>query len=129
MVFVDSNVVMYLVGAAHENRNRLVAYLRERPDDPYVTSAEVYQELIHRYLAIDRRSAIADAFALLDALVEEVFPVRLADARRAHEISLAQMGLSGRDCLHLAVMEHRHIDSVLTMDRGFDLWPGTRRVP
>ena len=58
VIFVDSNVPMYLVGAPHPNRERLEAFLRSRPDEDYVTSAEVYQEMLHRFVAIDRRPAI-----------------------------------------------------------------------
>ena len=69
MIFVDSNVAMYLVGAPHPNRELLTGYLRRHIEDAYVTSVEVYQELIHRYVAIDRRNAIADGFKVLDSLV------------------------------------------------------------
>ena len=57
---------MYLVGALYPNRERLEAFLRYRPDEDYVTSAEVNQELLHRFVAIDRRAAIDDALMLLD---------------------------------------------------------------
>ena len=120
---------MYLVGAPHAGRDLLEWYLRDHVEGSFVTSAEVYQELIHRYVAIDRRRAIADAFDFLDALVEDVFPVAIEDVRRAHQIAMRQRSLSGRDVLHLAVMESRGIDTVLSLDRGFDLWPGIHRVP
>ena len=74
MIFVDSNVPMYLVGRPHPNRHRLETFLRSHPEEAYVTSAEVYQEILRRYTAIDRRSAIEDAFRLLDAMVRSVFP-------------------------------------------------------
>ena len=35
----------------------------------------VYQEIVHRYVAIDRRGAIDDAFRLLDETVATVFPI------------------------------------------------------
>lgn len=73
MVFIDSNVPMYLVGAPHPNRDRVVAFLQAQPGEYYVTSAEVYQEILHRYAAIGRRAAIADAFDLLDDLAVSVF--------------------------------------------------------
>ena len=55
---------MYLVGAPHPNRERLEAFLRHWPDEDYVTSAEVHQEIMHRFVAIDRRAAIEDAFIM-----------------------------------------------------------------
>lgn len=51
MIFVDSNIPMYLVGAPHPNRNRAAAFLREESAQRYATSAEVYQEILHRYVA------------------------------------------------------------------------------
>lgn len=129
MLFVDSNVPMYLVGAPHPNRDRLSEFLRAHADEDLVTSAEVYQELVHRYVAIDRRQAIADAFELLDALVTTTFDVTRADVDAAHRITLSQGLLSGRDCLHLAVMERHGVERILTMDAGFDAWPGIERLP
>jgi predicted nucleic acid-binding protein len=120
---------MYLVGAPHRERERIAAFLRAHADEPYVTSAEVYQEIVHRYVAIDRRRAIADAFALLDALVERVLSIHEAHARRAHDIALTHRRLSGRDCLHVATMEAFGITRILSADRGFDLWPGLERLP
>lgn len=120
---------MYLVGEPHRHRDRLETFLRSHAGEPFVTSAEVYQEVIHRYVAIDRREAIGDCFALLDSLVQRVFPITREDAEQAREIASAQRRLSGRDCLHLAVMERHGLDHILTLDEGFDYWPGITRLP
>lgn len=127
--FVDSNVPMYLVGGAHPARDRLVVWLHDHRDALLVTSAEVYQEIIHRYVAIDRRAAIADAFAALDALAEIAHPVTRDDVGLAHEIALRHRALSGRDCLHVAVMERHAVAHILSMDAGFDHVPGLSRLP
>ena len=120
---------MYLVGLRHPNRDRLEAFLRLHADEMYVTSAEVYQEVIHRYVAIDRRQAIEDCFVLLDELVERVYPITREDTDRARHIALTQRRLSGRDCLHIAVMERYGLDRILTCDRDFELWSGIRCSP
>ena len=129
MIFVDSNVPMYLVGSAHPNRARLEDFLRYQPEEDYVTSAEVYQEILHRFVAIDRRQAITDAFMLLDDLVISVFPVRRSDVDAACEIAIDQPELSARDCLHLAVMQANGVDRILTFDSGFSRQPGITRLP
>ena len=56
MIFIDSNVPMYLVGAAHTNKDRALAILTQlvRDGEQFVTDAEVYQEIFHRYTAIRR---------------------------------------------------------------------------
>jgi predicted nucleic acid-binding protein len=94
-----------------------------------VTSAEVYQEIIHRGVAIDRRAMIVAGFELLDAVVETVFPITRHEVERAREIADAQRRLSARDCLHLAVMEAHGIDRVLTFDRDLGLWPNVVCLP
>lgn len=120
---------MYLVGAPHPERERLAAFLRAHVEEPFVTSAEVYQEIVHRYVAIDRRPAIADAFELLDAIVGQVFPITDAMVRRAHEVALSARKLSGRDCLHVATMATHGITRILSADRAFDDCPDIERFP
>ena len=129
MIFVDSNVPMYLVGAPHPNRDRIQAFLTSHAGGDYVTSAEVYQEIMHRYVALGRRSAIDDAFQLLDDLVVSVLPITRDDIETARRISHEQQALSARDCLHLAVMERSGVRAVFTCDTGFRLWPGIDCVP
>jgi predicted nucleic acid-binding protein len=129
VLFVDSNVPMYLVGLPHPNRNRLESFIRANAHETYVTSAEVYQEVIHRYVAIDRRPAIGDCFTLLDALVQHVYPITKEEVIRARIIAETQRRLSGRDCLHIATMERHGLDRVLTCDEDFDLWSGIIRLP
>ena len=120
---------MYLVGAPHPNRERLEAFLRDRPDEEFVTSAEVYQEVVHRYVAINRRAAILDAFALLDDLVVTVYPISRDDVGAAGRIAEQHAGLSGRDCLHVAVMSTHRVERILTFDAGFDDYPSIMRLP
>lgn len=120
---------MYLVGKAHANRDAAVAFLRTHAAETFVTSAEVYQECVHRYVALDRREAISDCFALLDGLVDQVYPITREDVVEASRIATLQRRLSGRDSLHLAVMEHYEIGRIFSFDLDFDSWPGIRRVP
>lgn len=129
MIFVDSNVPMYLVGRSHPNRDSVEAFLRSHVDETYVTSAEVFQEVIHRFVAIDRRAAIDDCFALLDELVSQVFTVTRSDVDRARQISHQQHRLSGRDCLHVAVMARHDVERILTYDEDFDYWASVTRLP
>ena len=129
MIFVDSNIPMYLVGAPHPNRELLEAFLRRRTGERYVTSAEVYQEILHRYVAINRRGAIDDAFGVLDALVVSVFPISRDEVEVARQMVERQPELSARDCLHLAVMQTHGIHQALTFDRGFAAGAGITVLP
>ncbi|MBK7974049.1 MAG: type II toxin-antitoxin system VapC family toxin [Deltaproteobacteria bacterium] len=130
MIFVDSNVPMYLVGAVHPHKidaqqalERLTT-ARER----LVTDAEVLQEILHRYAAIRRLDAIQPAFDVLLGVVDEVFPIESADVERAREVLLARPALSARDALHVAVMKRHRVSRILSFDAGFDTVPGLTRL-
>lgn len=130
MILVDSNVPMYLVGAGHPHKadaqralERLVS-ARER----LVTDAEVLQEILHRYVAINRRAAIQPAFDALLGVVDDVFPVDANVVERAKAIVLARERLSARDALHVAIMERHGIARILSFDEGFDGVPGIERL-
>ena len=129
MIFVDSNIPMYPVGTPRPNRERTEVFLRQRPDEDYVTSAEVYQEILHRYAAINRRPAISDAFTLLDDLVGSVFPVSRDEVEAARQAAERHPELSARDCLHLAVMAANGVSRILSFDDGFSDYSGVTRLP
>ena len=130
MILVDSNIPMYLVGAPHPHRSDAQRWLEKLVNERQrlVTDAEVLQEILHRYVAIDRRDAIQPAFDALLGLVDEVLPVNQAAVARAKEIVLGYWRLSARDAVHLAVMEINSIDRILTFDWGFDGFPGITRL-
>lgn len=130
MIFIDSNIPMYLVGAAHPHKGDAHQLLETAltAGEPLVTDAEVLQEILHRYVAIDRRDAIQPAFDALLGVVDEVFPITAADVERAKTIVLGQRRLSARDALHAAVMERQDIARIMTFDAGFDAVPGMTRL-
>ena len=130
MILVDSNIPMYLVGAAHPHKADSQRLLESAvaAGEKLVTDAEVLQEILHRYTAIARREAIQPAFDALLAVVDEVFPIERAEAERAKTIVLERPSLSARDAIHAAVMYRRGVKRILTFDAGFDALPGLQRV-
>ena len=130
MILVDSNIPMYLVGAPHAHksdaRRLLEKVVSERQS--LVTDAEVLQEILHRYAAIDRRNAIQPAFDALMGIVDQVLAVDRSIAERAKQIVLGYRQLSARDAVHIAVMEHHGIEQIMTFDSGFDGFPGITRL-
>ncbi len=130
MIFVDSNIPMYLVGGDHPNKEA-ARRLIERSiaaADRLVTDVEVIQEILHRYVAINRRDAIQPAIDVLLGIVDEVFPIGLTDVERATRLVLSTERLSARDAVHLAVMQSRNVGQVMSFDRAFDGIPGLTRV-
>jgi len=121
---------MYLIGASHPHKADARRLLEQLLSDRQVlvTDAEVLQEILHRYVAIDRRDAIQPAFDALLSIVDHVLPIDGAAVRGAKEVVLGYRRLSARDALHLAVMKNHGIDTILSFDAGFDGFPGVKRL-
>ena len=130
MILVDSNIPMYLVGAAHIHKTDAQRLLEKLVSERQrlVTDAEVLQEILHRYTAIQRRDAIQPAFNALLGVIDEVLPIDRSAVERAKGILLGYSGLSARDAVHLAVMENHGIDRILSFDSGFDQFPEITRI-
>ena len=127
-ILIDSNVPMYLVGGEHPNRERarevLEVAIAER--ERLVTDVEAFQEILHRYVALNRREAIEPAWNALRRVVDEVYPVELPDVDRARAL-VATSRLTARDALHVAVMQRHDVAEIISFDADFDAVPGIRR--
>ena len=121
---------MYLVGAPHPHKEDSERLLERcvAEDQRLVTDVEVFAEILHRFVAINRRDAIQPAFDVLLAVADEVFPVDLPIVERAKTIVFGNERLSARDALHLAVMQRQGVDRILSFDRGYDGFPGVERI-
>jgi predicted nucleic acid-binding protein len=130
MILVDSNIPMYLVGAAHPHKldaQRLVETALSA-GERLVTNAEVLQEICHRYVAIRRQDMLQPAFDAVLGIVDDVFPIERDDVDEAKDTLLRYKSLSARDAIHIAVMRRRAIEQIMTFDRGFDAHPAVTRL-
>ena len=121
---------MYLIGGPHPHKTdtqRLLEQLISR-QERLVTDSEVFQEILHRYVAIRRRDAIQPAFDTLTGVTDEVFPIEKGDLERAKDIVLGFAKLTARDAIHIAIIERYRIDAILSFHRGFDEYPGLKRL-
>ena len=130
MILVDSNIPMYLVGGEHTNKPRAQVLLESAiaRGERLVTDAEVMQEILQRYRAIDRADRIQPAFDLLLGVVDEVFDIGREDAELARDTLLARWELRARDAIHIAVMQRRRIARVISFDTDYDAVPGLERL-
>ena len=129
-VFIDSNVPMYVAGAAHPHRAPARRFL-ERVRSGEVagcTSTEVLQELLYRYSALGRPDLAEQVYDLFVQICPEIFDVTLADTDRARDLLTEVEGLSARDALHAAVALNHGVGTVATFDRGFERVPGLARL-
>ncbi|HEY1207640.1 MAG: type II toxin-antitoxin system VapC family toxin [Bryobacteraceae bacterium] len=130
MIFVDSNVPMYLIGAAHPHKTEAQILLERLAAEGQrlVTDAEVLQEILHRYTAIDKREAIRPALQATLDIVDQVMAIEKTEVLRAGEIVQGPASLSARGAVHIAVMERYGIRKILSFDADFDRWPGFERI-
>ena len=130
MIFVDSNIPMYLIRAAHPHKAEAQVILERLIASGLrlVTDAEVLQEILHRYTAIGRQEAIGPALQVTLDIVDEVIPIDKALVLRAGEIVQDRASMSARDALYIAVIERHGVRSILSFDGDFDRWPGLERV-
>jgi len=131
VIFVDANVPMYLLGRDHPHKvdaqsmvERLAGERRR-----LVTSSEVFQEILHRFISTDRRDKIEPAFETLRAIVDQVLAVESADVFVAKDLVHAHPKMSSRDAVHIAVMRRQQIKEILSFDGGFDVVAGITRLP
>lgn len=130
MILIDANIPMYLVGADKDFKamaQRIVdRAIGER--ERLVTDAEVFQEILHRYVAVDRRDAIQPAFDVLRELVDELFPIDATVVERAKSVVLGYRTVSARDALHVATMQEHGVTRIMSFDSGYDAIPGITRI-
>ena len=121
---------MYLIGAAHPHKTEAQVILERliAAGQRLVTDAEVLQEILHRYTAIDQRQAIGPAFQVTLDIVDEVIPIEKTEVLRAGEIAQNRASMSARAAVQIAVMERHGIRSILSFDGDFDRWPGLQRI-
>ena len=129
MIFVDSNIPMYLVGSEHPNKGASRRLLERAiaAGEILVTDAEVLQEILHRYAAIARLDAIDPASRALLDVVDVVYPVERIDVEHARPLVTAA-GMSARDAIHVAIMRRHGVNQILTFDLGFDGVEGIERI-
>jgi len=121
---------MYLVGTPHPHKTDAQRLLEKltRDRQRLVTDTEVLQEILHRYVSINRRDAIQPAFDALLGVIDEVLPVDYDAVEHAKQIVLQYQRLSARDAVHLAVMNEYGIQRILSFDSGFDSFPDITRL-
>jgi predicted nucleic acid-binding protein len=130
MVFIDSNIPMYVAGGSHPNREpsrRLLERVRAGTVDA-CTSTEVLQEILYRYAALARLDLAREVYDLFVEICPVVLGVDLADTDRARDLVCGTKGLSARDAVHAAVMLNHDIELIATFDVAFDQVPGIRRL-
>jgi len=128
--FLDAAIFMYASGAPHPLREPCSVVLSRVADRTMdaTTSAEVIQEVLHRYRAIGRAAGgIALAREILAAF-QPVLPVTDGVVRRLPDLAERYTAVSAWDLLHVATCIEHGIDTIITPDRGFDTVKEIKRL-
>ena len=130
MIFIDSNIPMYVAGRDHPLREPARRFLeRIRAGElEACTSTEVLQEILYRYVGLRRLDLAGQVYDLFVQLCPVVFPVTLADTDRAKGLVVGRQGLGVRDAIHTAVMLNNGVSQIATFDTDFDRIEGIERV-
>lgn len=119
-VFVDAAVFMYAGGPDHPLRRASQALLVGIGDGTIaaVTSAEVIQEILHRFVSIRRpEQGITMARDAMD-LLGPVLSVGHAVMARVPALMERYPGLAARDLVHVATCLEEAVDTIATTDRA-----------
>jgi uncharacterized protein len=130
IVFIDTSVVMYAAGGDHPLRDpcqRIIEGISDGSIDG-VTSAEVVQEILHRFLAIGRQEEGATLAERTQDLMAPVLPITHALMRRVPLLAGRYPSLAARDLVHVATCLHEGITEIVSTDRGFDQVAELRRI-
>lgn len=128
--FIDTAVLMYASGSEHPLRApcRRVMLAIGSGELAAVTSVEVVQELLHRFIAIRRveigRQLASDA---MDTFAP-VLPISHALMRRVPDLAARYPTLAARDLVHVATCVHEGITEIVSPDRAFDHVAEVRRL-
>lgn len=94
-----------------------------------VTDAEVFQEILYRYLNIGQRARGLEVFDNFHRIMMgRILPIEDADVIRARGLVDLYTALSPRDLIHLAVMLRNQIAEIVTADKGFNGIAGVHPV-
>lgn len=113
---------MYAAGEAHELRDpsqRVIRLVRDGQLDGLI-SAEVVQEILHRFVAIRRPQMGARIARDALDLFAPVLPITHAVMDRMPKLVEAYPELAARDLVHVATCLENGLGAIISPDRGLD---------
>jgi predicted nucleic acid-binding protein len=121
---------MYAAGTEHPNKAPSVAFLESvaRGEVEAIVDAELLQEILHRYRAIDRWTVGRRVYDLARQIFPAVLPVTSEIVDRARILLDEYDGLMARDALHAAVVEMNSLEGICSYDRDLDRITTIRRT-
>lgn len=128
-VFIDTSVIMYAGGADHPLQSpcaRIIVAIGDG-DLAAVTSVEVVQEILHRFISIKRPETGNQMANLTLRVFAPVLPITHAMMRRVPDLAARYPALQARDLVHVATCVHEGIAEIVSADTSFDAVHEVRR--
>ena len=128
--FIDSNIFLYVFGAAHPLQAGCARVLQDVAAGSLIatTSTEVVQEVMHVMRRKGREAQALQAARRLVQLFPDLLPVTSQDVLVACDLLERHPRLSTRDAVHAATMRNNGLSHIVTADEDFDGIPGLVRV-
>jgi predicted nucleic acid-binding protein len=136
-VFIDTSVFMYARGKDHPLKapcsNIIMTIAKTAALGSYggpVINTEVLQEILYRYVMLEKGDTGLSICRDIEALEVDVLPVTRDDMNRAFELFERYKGknLPPRDLIHAAVMLNNGISNIISADKHFDAIKEIKRV-
>jgi uncharacterized protein len=130
LILVDTNILMYAVGADHPHKNPSLDFLQKVADGRVEATidAEVLQEILHRYRSLRRFDEALSVCQLARDLFPDVLPITGAVMDQAQIILSKSRTMMTRDAVHAAVVMVHDMDAICSYDEHFDQIDVVRRV-
>lgn len=121
-VFVDTAVIMYAAGREHPLRSACLAVMDavNAGEIDGVISAEVVQEIVHRYLSTRQPDVGREMATHALDMFAPVLPVTDAVMRRVVDLVEQYRTVRARDIVHVATCLEQGIDTIVSPDTHFD---------
>ncbi len=130
MILVDANIFMYAAGAPHDYKLPSLKFLHDatRTEQVCCINAEILQEILHRYRAIDRWEEGREVYHLAKKIVPTVEPIGGEILDKTVVLMDTYPHLMARDCIHIAHCILADLEGICSFDQDFDTVPDVRRI-
>jgi predicted nucleic acid-binding protein len=130
LILIDANILMYAAGSEHPHKEPSRLYLERiaRGEIEAALDAEVLQEVLHRYRAIQRWEDGRRVYDLARKILPVVFSITPEILDSTRELLDRYPHLKARDALHAAVAMDRGVEAICSYDGDFDQIAGLTRI-
>ncbi|MGH9815426.1 MAG: type II toxin-antitoxin system VapC family toxin [Candidatus Acidiferrales bacterium] len=130
MIFLDTNILLYALGAPHALKSVCADLLRRvgAGSVQAITNTEVVQEILHVYSRRgERKKGLAVARDTV-ALFSDLLSVTRNDAILACDLMRRYPTVGARDAIHAATMFSNGIQRIVSLDPDYDVIREIERI-